>query len=692
MTGADRRSEIAALLGGILSIAATGVLAWLGLWTGSDTFWAAAFQAAGTIGIWFLSWTQIHQLRLIAEERLEVAELERQREEKLAGAQTIFEEEELDQMEKLAMGRRLRSLEKYLIPIVALLIAGVHVVGGLVLWGQIPFAPLTDAGLTNLDAARPAAFFALGIAFGCFMYSRYAMGMSRVRDGAALRAAGNYLFGVSAVCLGVFVVLLCAMSGMDRAEWYLTRAVSILLFVLAFEIVLNYIFDFYRPRIAGEVHRPFYDSRLLGMFSEPGGILNSLAKSVDYQFGFKVSETWFYKLLGRAILPLLLVQIAVIFLLSTIVIVSPGHQAVIEHFGKPREMTAGPGLHFTYPWPIDQVDMIPVERVQRLEVGYVSDARDAHSKLGEPVLWTQKHYAKEYLLLVGDREASESSKLPINLLSVNMPVQWRVKDEPGEVLKYHRQSADVAAIVEAIAYRELTRYAAQADLQDLMGAGGIKTAEVLWERIQAACDRAGLNGEGLGVTIVNLGIGGIHPPSDEETAKAYEEVVNAFERRDTTILKAMGDAAKTRVGAGGAISPELYKAILAEDEALAAHAGDAAEKTAAVEQMMLRQAGGNTRVRVGLAVEKTYGKIFDVQADAERFTAQLAAYKAAPDVFMLRSYLRMLNEGLERVTKYIVAVNNPDKVRLNLDVKPKQPLDVLGAELQAVDKQNAGSN
>jgi len=691
MTGADRRSELAALLGGVLSIAATGVLAWLGLWTGSDTFWAAAFQAAGTIGIWFLSWMQIHQLRLIAEERLEVAELERLRQEKLGGAQTIFEEEELDQMEKLAMGRRLRSLEKYLIPFVALIIAAVHVVGGLALWGTIPFGPLTESGGTDLDAARPAAFFALGIAFGCFMFSRYAMGMSRVPGSSALRAAGNYLFGASAVCLAVFVVLLCAMSGMDRAEWYLTKAVSILLFVLAGEIVINYIFDFYRPRIADEVHRPFYDSRLLGMFSEPGGILNSLAKSVDYQFGFKVSETWFYKLLGRAILPLLLVQIVVIFLLTTIVIVSPGHQAVIEHFGKPREMTAGPGIHFTWPWPIDQVDIIPVERVQRIEVGYVSDDRDAHGKLGEPVLWTQKHYAKEYLLLVGDKAASENTKLPINLLSVNMPVQWRVKDEPGEVLRYHRQSANVAAIVESIAYRELTRYAAQADLQDLMGAGGIKTAEDLWERVQAACDKGGLDGEGLGVKIVNLGIGGIHPPSDEETAKAYEEVVNAFERRDTTILKAQGDAAKTRVNAGGAISPQLYKEIIAEDEARAAGAADAAERSARVEQMMLRQAGGNTRIRVGMAVEKTYGRIFEEQSNAERFAAQLAAYKAAPEVFMLRSYLRMLKDGLVRVTKYVVAVNDPGKVRLNLDLKPKQALDVMAAELQAVDKANSGN-
>jgi len=135
---------------------------------------------------------------------------------------------------------------------------------------------------------------------------------------------------------------------------------------------------------------------------------------------------------------------------------------------------------------------------------------------------------------------------------------------------------------------------------------------------------------------------------------------------------------------------KLYTEIKAEADAQKSGAADVAERSARVEQLLLRQAGGNARVHVGFAVEKTYGKVFEEQAAAERLVAQLAAYKAAPEVFMLRSYLRMLTEGLRTVTKYVIAVNDPTKVRLNLDMKPKQALDVLGAELSAGDKQNAG--
>ena len=99
----DRRGEMVALMGGGVCLAAAGLAFGLAAWTESLVLWAAGFQIAGVIGIWFLVWIQLHQARLVAEEGLEVAELERQREEKLGGARTIFDDEDLDQMDRLVM-------------------------------------------------------------------------------------------------------------------------------------------------------------------------------------------------------------------------------------------------------------------------------------------------------------------------------------------------------------------------------------------------------------------------------------------------------------------------------------------------------------------------------------------------------------------------------------------------------------
>jgi regulator of protease activity HflC (stomatin/prohibitin superfamily) len=688
MVSTDKRGEVVALLGGLTSLLAGVVLIILAVWSESTAVWATAFQALGAVGIWLLALIQLNQHRLLAEERLEVAELERQRQAQLAGAQTIFKEEDLGQMESLAMGRRLRTIERDLVPTLALTVALFHLGAGVII---VPFTWTMPAswrvatiqfatGLVSPEKVTVLLFFMGGISFACFMLSRYALGMSRIPQWNLLRAGGNFMFGTSALCLVVCLMLLCIITGIQGIELWAGWSIGVLLIFLAVETIFNFIAGFYRPRVPGETERPFYDSRLLGMFSEPEGILRSMANAIDYQFGFRVSETWFYKLLGRAVIPLLLVQVAVIAALTCIVVVPPGHQAVIEHLGRRPETTAKPGIHFTWFWPIDRATIIPVERVQRMAVGYEEELKKDEEDIGAPILWTKKHYKKEYQLLVADRTASATSKVPINLLSMNMPVQWRVKDADEEVIRYHSQADDVPAIIESLAFRELTRYAAQADVLDLLGHGGIEASRELHERIQAACDSAGYDGSGLGVKIVHVGIGGVHPPPDEDVAKSYEEVVSAFETRDASIKEALGDAAKRRVESAGTQWKALYDAIVAEDKARAEGAKDLAERTAEVERILLTQAGGEARSFAADARRSAFTSVFRVKSEAESYATQLAAYQAAPSVYLHRQYLKMVEEGLKSVRKYIIALEDSSAVTYEMDLRPPQPIDILKGE------------
>lgn len=686
MGSSDKRGEVVALVGGLTSLLVGVILVILAVWSESTAVWAVSFQALGAVGIWLLSLIQLHQQQLVAEERFEVAELERQRREKLAGAQTIFEEEELDQMESLAMGRRLRTIERYLVPILALLIALYHLAAGVAIFpSPLQLTAIKAAGPVTSEEATVMLFFAGGAAFVCFMLSRYALGMSRIDQWTLLRAGGNFMFGTSALCLVVCVSLLCSITGIEWTDVWIGRAIGILLIFLAAETVINYVGDFYRPRVPGQQQRSFYDSRLLGMFSEPEGILRSVANAIDYQFGFRVSNTWFYKLLGRAIVPLLLVQVVVIAALTCIVVVPPGHQAVIEHFGHRPDHTAKPGIHWTWFWPIDQATIIPVERIQRLAIGYEEAAQNEKDIVGAPILWTKKHYKKEYLLLVADKTASANAKAPINLLSMNMPVQWRVKDDDADVIRYYSQAEDVPAIIESLAYRELTRYAAQTDVLDLLGQKGIAAAAALHQGIQEACDHAGYNGEGLGVKIVHVGIGGVHPPPDDDVAKSYEDVVGAVELRDATIKTALGDAAKIRVASAGTEWDQLYSAIQREDEARISGSKELPQRTAEVERILRQVAGGTARVRTALALQTAYTRLFDQKAEADRWDYKLAAYKMAPHIYMERQYLDMMKNGLQNVFKYILVLDDSEPVVIEMDLRPPQNMDVLGAEIKGME-------
>ena len=692
MSGIDRRGEVVALLGGLLSLVGAVVLTLLALWSESTSVWMAAFQMLGAVGIWILSLIQLHQQRLVREERFEVAELERLRKEKLGGAQTIFEEEDLDQMDKLAMGRRLRSIERYLIPAAALIIALYHLAAGAsVFTWHFQFPPIARANPAVLaDASRVLVLFVGGIAFACFMASRYALGMSRLADWGALRAGGDFMFGSSAICLAISVALLCLISGIESVEPYLARAIGVLLMLIAVETVINFILDFYRPRVPGQIQRPFYDSRLLGIFSEPGGILRSLANAVDYQFGFKVSETWFYKLLGQAVIPLLLVQVAIIFALTCFVVVPPGHKAVIEHNGlwDHNLWVAKPGVHFTWFWPTDRATIIPVERIQRMAIGYEVDESKPETQTGGPILWTRKHYKKEYQLLVGDRSAAANTKVPVNLLAINMPVQWRVKDDDKEVIRFHDQLQDVAGVLESLAYRELTRYAAQADMLDLLGKNGIQAAADIQKNLQLACDHAGYDGGSIGVQIVLVGIGGIHPPSDEDVAKTYEDVVSAWETRDAKKKAAEGDAARVRIDSAGPNWQKLYDAIVLEDHARETSAADLQTRTDEVNRLLRpgdNSIGGNARRVAAVAEQRAIQRVFGEMSNSERYSMQLAAFDAAPHVYALRVYLRMLSEGLQNVRKFVISLDEPDRVVYRFDLRPPAEIDVLGAELGAME-------
>src|SRR6185369_14463181 len=90
------------------------------------------------------------------------------------------------------------------------------------------------------------------------------------------------------------------------------------LFMIAIgvEIAVNLVLNLYRPRMAGEQPRPAFESRILGLLIGAGGVATTLREAFRYQFGFEISGSWFWRLFGRALAPLILVGAAVLWLLT----------------------------------------------------------------------------------------------------------------------------------------------------------------------------------------------------------------------------------------------------------------------------------------------------------------------------------------------------------------------------------------
>ena len=227
----------------------------------------------------------------------------------------------------------------------------------------------------------------------------------------------------------------------------------------AVESLLNLIFELYRPRVRGKQERLVYESRLLGLLAQPEGIFSTAAHALDYQFGFKVSETWVYRFMEKALAWLILVQLAVLVISSCFVFVSPGEEALLERFGRP---TSGnnlftPGLHLKMPWPIDKVYRFRTDEIQSFTIGQGSDKDH-----GPTITWSVKHEEEPMNLMVAAKESvgqetnspAASGGVPVDLLTVGIPVQYQIDD----VRAYAYNHVDSGGLLEKVATRVVVKY------------------------------------------------------------------------------------------------------------------------------------------------------------------------------------------------------------------------------------------
>jgi hypothetical protein len=122
--------------------------------------------------------------------------------------------------------------------------------------------------------------------------------------------------------------------GYPGTDKIVAQILIIFLAVVSIETILGLVMEIYRPRQRGQMGRVLYESRLIGLLGQPDGLIRTAAEALDYQFGFKVSETWFYRLLERTLAWIVLAQLTLLFLSSSIVVISPQEEALLERFGK----------------------------------------------------------------------------------------------------------------------------------------------------------------------------------------------------------------------------------------------------------------------------------------------------------------------------------------------------------------------
>jgi modulator of FtsH protease HflK len=570
-------------------------------------------------------------MRLVERERIEQFEYDELT--KSPSASALFAKSDI---EGLPAQRARRQFEKYFIPGFTILLLLAEAAAVLLFWRWLA-KPQPEALREPLLAAAVLAILWLVL----FLLGRFSVALARLESQRLLGPVASYILADSYICAAAAASIGFVYFEFASADLYVARALIILLGVVAVESLLTLLLEIYRPRVRGKEVRLLYDSRVMGLLAQPESLFTTAAHALDYQFGFAVSQTRFFRFLQKSLAWIIVAQVVFLVLSTSLVVIEPGEESLLERFGRPvaGRSILGPGLHLKWPFPIDKIHRFRTEQIQTFEIGLPPGG--AEEKEGSTVLWTVKHSTEEeFNLLVASRETGAATNRdgarkipPVNLLSVGIPVQFQITNLSAWA--YNNVGPD--QLLEKLATREVVRYLVSADVNEIMSVERGNAAEALRKRIQASADE-----RQLGARVIFVGLQDIHPPV--AVAGAYENVVGALQTREAKILSAQAQATRTNASA----MASAYKA--------------------------LRDAEAQRDRTKALAL-----------ANAAAFTNQIPAYRAAPSVYTQRAYLKSLARNAGSTRKYVIATTNTDDVIL-FNLEEKLRTDLLDVPTPATTK------
>ncbi|MEO1534240.1 MAG: SPFH domain-containing protein [Planctomycetota bacterium] len=684
-----KRATGVALLGAGIQVALGSALLIFGLLRADDAaFTASIFVLLGVV-VWVALAIVFDQHR---RERIEAIEQENFAADDLTSS-SVFDEASGDLR---VAAKRLETLYKFMMPAISLVMGAALVVGGVL--------RLTGGSGSSLDAvnqgARAAADGAsgahgwaiaigIGVAVIGFVFARFTSGMARAKVWENLRGGSVYAVGSS--LFGLFIAI-AQFADIAGASWLLSsldQIFAIALIVLGAEIFVSFVLDIYRPRKAGEYPRPAFDSRLLGFVAAPDRIAESISDAINYQFGFEVTGSWFYRLLSKSFIWLILVGGVGSWLMTSFIVVDPHQRGLLLVNGSPADKELGPGLHVKPPWPFGRV-VIP-EYIREERIGEGDAARSIEVveetatgvrvlelagepiRLEGPVLW-QDETLRETLMVVqpGRRATSEGGGRALSLATARVPLYYSVK--PGEAQAFIMLGRDPEArdeILRRTAQRVLVRELGSRTVEEIIGGGRDEIRRSLQEGIEAAFAQLNpdANGQpmGSGVDVLFVGLEDARPP--REAAAAFEQVFEASQKSTQSVTNAQRDRATMLAETVGSESQAraVIEALDAYDRLRLSGADEAEVREQEIAVRSLIEASSGSAADAILAAQGTRWEThMQARGAAETYRGRLAAYQAAPEIVDMRLRLAEMAKAIENLRVYVLDKELQNRIRIDL--------------------------
>lgn len=544
---------------------------------------------------------------------------------------------DVDEDVRFTAGRAFSNYKKYA-PYVITIIAAIILALLLSTYAMFWNSPdrIKPAASNTMRALITAILFMCASGFIGAFY----IGQARAANSRWLRAVGGWFIVGFIIMLAASVEICLVHFKITGFEQYFSWICWSALVVLTAEFVISFIVDFYRPRTIEEP-KPVFESAILSLFTEPGGVMRNIADTLDYQFGFKVSGTYIYTFIEKALFPAIIVWLVVLWLFTAIDQIGPNQRGFrIRNGSLVSAEPLMPGTYLKLPWPFEHFLRYDCTEIHQIVIGNVhahGDEQeeeyvdDGHGHAPPPsqadkeaMEATIKHLAywdfhsdeesSSYMVAVNTDGVQDTSGLPTNIAFVNVtfPIQYQIRE--SELLNYAFSNNNPEKTLEMIAENAATEYLASANLMGVLAYDRQKIASAIQQKIQQQADEMK-----LGIDIVNVVMIDVHPAA--KVVPAYQQVISAQEEMRTNQLNAEVDRVK---------------------------------------QIPLAQASAYQIVSDAEAYSISQKLI--AAADAKRFSKQLAAYEALPPLFKLRSYLDVMENDAAGIRKFIVGSELKDEV------------------------------
>ncbi len=711
-----RRGAAACLLGFAVQLALAMAMLLAGFWMdntrwpqGTVSLYALTWYLFAALPIWVILMITFNEQRRERIETLEAQALSKSD----AAAAKLFD----DHADDLALARkRLANVFKWGVPVLASAVAGFLIIVGAVLTLKA-YGRLQSDGIKPMPAdVNTSVLMVLtaAVAFIAFTVARYLAGMTKVKEWQLLRGGAGHLMGGALIAILLLAASVLAHLGSLTLFAAMSVVIPAIMVLLGVEIVIAFLLGFYRPRKPGEAVRTPFDSRLLGWLISPESLGRIVSETINYQFGFEVSRSWFYQLLSRSVTWMIVFGVVTLLLMSCLVIVHPEEQAIITRFGRivgeGDDAVKGPGLHFKLPWPISTRKSYPTGRIQEIFVGSVK----TKLKHTDSLLWTTPHgpEKEEWLITApspapeggasgrmdrgretADGKKAEEENRGLELAGAEIVVQYRI----ANLLDYVKSAGDPMGVLATLVEREVNRYFVSHDLDMLIARGRVEAAAQLEKRIQAEADR-----HKLGVKIAYVGLKSIHPPQDGEVALKFLEQIGALQESESLIEKAKQEATETYAGVAGTMEKALLiGALIHEANALNGEIetlhrdpaatpekiADLAKKRADKEIQIIAaiaDSPGEAAERIYAARADRWERVNSERGKTLKFLAEMAAYQNARRYYATKLYLDVLVTGMSDRRKYIITAKQTAPLMLEIDLTDEN--DVLSGILGGQDR------